>query len=202
MANRSDDFNRADNSASLGTPSDGGSAWVAAAGTFGIQTNKAAKISSDSVWQTAYLEASTSSADVQGTITTNSANSLGLCARLADNNNFLMGYVSPGNAYLFKRVGGTFTQIGTTYTGGFADQDVLKLTIDGSNNIALYKNGSSIKTGSGITDGSTNTKHGLVFFNTTSVRVDDFSITDTGAAVYIRPNLSVHSQSVHRASRR
>lgn len=188
MSSRSDDFNRADSSSALGTPSDGGSAWVANAGTWGITGNRAYKVANDINWEAAHLEASTTQVEVQATAQTvgNSA----LIVRLADNSNFIMGQVRSGNLDIWKRVGGTFTQIGTTYAGAISSGDVIKLTVDGANLISLYQNGTLRKSGTDST-GSANTKHGLLVYSVSS-RWDDFSITDTAGAaaaslIYCQP---------------
>lgn len=177
MANRSDNFNRADSTTALGTPSDGGSDWVAASGTWGITSNKSYKVGSGSTFEAAYLEASTSSADVQATNT--GLGSTGLCCRLSNNSNFIFGQVISGTAYIWKRVAGTFTQIGSTYTGTIVAGDVWKLTCDASNNLKLYQNGVQRVSGTDAA-GSTNTKHGFCDFSGgSSVNWDNFSITDT-----------------------
>jgi hypothetical protein len=194
VTSRSDDFNRADNSSSLGTPSDGGSAWVAASGTWGIASNQARKVASEATFQMAYLEASTTTAEVQGTCTTQANN--GFVARFVDTNNHIffqfVGAVNGGpNAYIWKRVSGTYTQIGSTYTGAQNANDVWKGTVDSSNNLRLYQNGTQRVSGTDSAH-STATKYGLCFREITG-RVDDFSITDTAsAASIIGPLLGGH----------
>src|SRR4051812_42221595 len=62
---RSDTFTRADSASSLGTPSDGGSAW-ATSDTWGISTNRAYNAGADAQ-STAVLESSKSDVLVQAT---------------------------------------------------------------------------------------------------------------------------------------
>lgn len=179
MTNRTDDFNRADSAVSLGTPSDGGSAWVAYAGTWGINTNRGylATVTSQSV---AALESSVSDIDVQVTAAVNGAD-YGIVGRLSDNNNYLMGIAGTAtNWRLYKRVAGAFTQIGST--GGFspANGDVLKLTFNGSSLNFLVNGVSQVSTTDSFN--LTATKHGIRASSDIVVRFDDFSIVGLGAA--------------------
>lgn len=182
MTSRSDNFTRADSSSSIGTPSDAGSAWVVTAGsTWGITTNRGYKVSAAGSFDVAYLEASTTSADAQATFVT--LGNSGLVVRFKNDNNFIMGQITAGNAYIWKRVAGTFTQIGSTYTGSTPNGDTWKLSVNGSNNLVLSQNGTSRVTGTDAFN-STQTKHGLMQYDATGV-FDDFSITDTaGGGAY------------------
>ena len=186
MANRSDDFNRANGS--LGTPSDGGSAWVLHAGTWGVASNECQKSANDTTFEIATLEASSTQVEVQATLVVQAND--GLVVRAADNNNFIMGQVTSGTLAIYKRVAGTFTQIGTNYSGTTSNGDVYKLTVDASNLISFYQNGTLRKSGTDSA-GSSNTKHGLMMRGISS-RWDNFSITDTAGAaaaslIYCQP---------------
>lgn len=200
MANRTDNFNRANSTAALGTPSDGGSDWVAAAGTWGITSNKSYKVAPGGSFQAAYLEASTSTADVQATNT--GPGNTGLCCRLSDNSNFIFGQIVAGGVALWKGVAGTFTQIGATYTGSIAAGDVWKLTCDASNNLKLYQNG-VLRVSATDAAGSSNTKHGYCDYTSgSSVNWDDFSITDTagGGARTLTTSLAAAIQAAQSAT--
>jgi hypothetical protein len=194
MTNRTDDFNRADSSSALGTPSDAGSAWVALAGTWGIVSNAAYKVANAATYEAATLESSVSDVDVEVTLTQiGAAAAGGLVARATDNSNYIMTQhdAGGGNIYLFKRVAGSFTQLGSTYSGGIIPGDVLKLTCNGSS-LTVYKNGVSIITATDSA-GSTNTKHGLFSHTagtTDSPRFDTFSITGLGGGGGAAPSLA------------
>lgn len=88
------------------------------------------------------------------------------CVRITDANNFI-GARSIGQLQLYKRVAGTFTQLGPTipYTG--ANGDVLKITASG-NTLNVYVNG-VLKIGP-ITesDHNTVTKCGMVARSSTA----------------------------------
>lgn len=129
-------------------------------------------------WATAvWLEASTAAADVQITWVSGTSPSIGLLARVVDASNYLMGQITGTNLFMWKRVSGTFTQIGSTYTGTQSTGTVYKLTASG-NSLALFQNGVSRVTGTDATH-NTATKWGFVENNGNSLRYDDFSVTDT-----------------------
>jgi hypothetical protein len=102
----------------------------------------------------------------------------GIVARYADSSNFLMAQVQAGSLILWRRVAGTFTQIGSTYTGTISNSDVIKLTCNSANDLAVYQNGTSRVTGN-HSAGSSNTKHGLVTYS--GITFDDFTVTDTAS---------------------
>lgn len=188
MTNRTDDFNRADSTTSLGTPSDAGSAWATASGTWGISSNAAYNVGAGTE-ANAYLESSVSAIEVQVTISTFGSD-CGVNARLADVNNLLLGLMTLGTGIrLFKRVSGTYTQLGSTYNGTLASGDVLKLRTDSANALTLYHNGTA-RVGP-VTDaaGSTNTKHGIRAYADSTSRFDTFSITGLSSDITINGNL-------------
>ena len=195
MGNRTDDFNRADSSSSLGTPSDGGTGYTISSGTWGIASNQGRCVSS-TAQSIAYTEASAANADVQVTLTTISTD-IGVVCRVVDSNNYILGTATGGSGYrLYKRVAGSFTQLGSTSVNIPANGEVLKLTLNGSS-LTLYSNGVS-RVAATDSAHSTATKHGLRANSDTSSRFDDFSVTDLsagGAAVsllhgLIRSNLT------------
>jgi hypothetical protein len=171
---RSDNFNRADTTSAIGTPSDAGSAWVQQSGTWGISSNQAYE-SASTVQASCVLEANAANVSVQATIATLSA-AVGIVARAADDNNYLVATIVPTQAILYKRVAGSFIQLGATFVGAFSNGDVIKLVVDSGNNITVYQNGVSIITATDSA-GSTNTKHGLRANADLTSRFDNFSIT-------------------------
>jgi hypothetical protein len=185
LTNRTDNFNRADSAVSLGTPSDSGSAWVVPTASFGISSNQGYKANTASTHEVAYLESSVADVDVEVTLTAIGASAAGgVCARFADDSNYLHAQCGTGGTpvYLFKRVAGSFTQLGSTYGGTLVANDVMKLTCNGSS-LTVYINGVSRITATDSA-GSTNTKHGLYAYsaNTDSPLFDTFSITAAGGS--------------------
>lgn len=174
MANRSDNFTRAD-SASLGTPSDLGSAWVEAQGNFSISANIGGVTTLVSSRAYAYLEAS--SAIGESSITLNSTGDVGVVIRYVDINNFMVVTVS--NLTLFKRVAGTFTSLGSSpYTP--AAGDVVSVSVDASNLYTVKLNGVAKYTATDAAN-ATGTKHGLRSASTGPL-YRAFSFTDNGVA--------------------
>ena len=190
MSNRSDDFNRADSTTSLGTPSDGGSAWVATSGTWGLTSNKGYKVASFGTTQGAYLECSSTQGAVQATIELGSTQYPSLTGRMVDDNNYIQCQIDTTALKAWKRVAGTWTQLGSTYTGTITTGDVISLTIDSSNNITVKQNGTTRVTTSSA-DHSSATKWGMLAYST-GPRFDDWSFTDSGGAaaaslIYCQP---------------
>lgn len=183
-ATRWDRFTRANNSGPLGTPSDGGSAWldtsaIGGGALFGINGNQAYDAFDSGGNLASTLDSGSSDTAVQVTLAT-FADQMGLSARATDSNNYLFIRAYSGLGYdLFKRVAGASTNLGS-YSTTPASGDVLKLDMSGSS-LTVYVNGVSRIT---ATDGfnSTATKHGLWAYsaNFTAARWDNFSITDLG----------------------
>lgn len=191
--NRADNFNRADSATSLGSPSDGGSAWVAQAGTWGISSDTAYNPTADSP-AAATLEASASDVDLQVTVST-ASNHGGLVARCSDASNFwLLDLNGASNILrLEKYVAGSFsTSFDFAHTP--ANGDVIKLSCSGSS-LSVYLNGTLVTGPISDSFNSTATKHGLFGFGSSSFRLDDFSVTDTGggggAAAHLLATLGV-----------
>lgn len=173
MTNRTDDFNRANSAVSLGTPSDAGSAWVPLGLLVaGIDTNTAYSVTSISQ-AIAYLESSVADVTIQSTTPTKGTD-CGLCARVTDNNNYIVAIQAPTSWLMYKRVGGAFTQLGSTASGTPANGDVLKVTLN-SNALEFFVNGTSKITATESFN-NTATKHGLRWSSDTTARFDDFSI--------------------------
>lgn len=190
MGNRSDDFNRANANLNGATPSDGGSAWSDTAGNnWAVSSNQARVSAALFTRDTALLEASSSVGEVQATFST-LGNATALVLRAADASNHICSYVSSNSLANYKRVAGSYTQIGSTYTGSVVSGDVIKLGVTSANAISAYVNG-TLRVGPNTdSTGSTNTKAGLESLsNLTTVRVDDWSFTDLagGAATSSPP---------------
>lgn len=202
MTNRTDNFTRADSTTTLGTPTDAGSAWVAESGTWGVASNKGYKQATDSVNELATLDSGTSAVEVQVTITASSP-AMGIGARAANDANYLLAQFVASGYYLFSKVAGSFTVItsntGVTFTNG----DVLKLRADAADLVTAYQNGTSMMSAT-ITDGNTNTKHGLESYLAGAgfIQFDAFTITDitSGTSVSIAATESSDTASISAAA--
>lgn len=180
--NRSDSFSRADDASSLGTPSDGGAAWVAHWGTWGITAGKA-YCPSNTVFGVAVLEASTADADVQVTYRgADTAANVGPAARVTDANNGIYLYNYSGVFYLVKDEAGGFAVLGSV-GGATADGSVLKIRCQGSQ-VTAYHDGVTIIGPVTETFNQSATQHGL--FNGglygSGNTFDDFSVADLAGA--------------------
>lgn len=176
---RTDNFTRADSSSSLGTPSDAGAAWTVAGGsTWGISSN-AAYVSTYSGDAYAVLSSGITNAVVQVTVPTFPAGTTpGLIFRYQDASNFMLLHCdnSATTMAIYKRSGGSYgSALATNAAIAFSAGDVLKVTVDGSGNIACFQNGVSKVT---LTDNSfsTQTSHGLRLGGASALTFDDFSI--------------------------
>lgn len=190
MTNRTDNFNRADSGSAMGTPSDGGSAWVPyGTSQWGITSNQGYKVATNTANEAAVLESSVSAVDIQATVAAvGSQGGNGPIGRGSSDTDYILTQWLGGSTYIFKKVGGSFTQLATT-AGSLSAGDVLKLRCDSSNNLTSYRNGSSVITATDAA-GSTNTQHGLGANGgglTQAILWDDFSITAIVAAGTVAP---------------
>lgn len=169
---RSDTFNRADNGTTMGTPSDGGSAWYEAPLDWGIVSNQAYTFI-EAGNAIAVLDASESNVQVQVTLSGTQGGG-GIVFRAVDENDFMLATINSVGGSIYKVVGGTYTSLGSNTWTAVAG-DVWKVTVDSSNNITLYQSGVSRIALNDATH-ATNTKHGIMAHNTTTLFFDDFSI--------------------------
>lgn len=174
MPSRSDTFDRSNNASSLGTPSDGGSAWVTS-DTWGIVGNAAYNAGANSQ-STAVLESSLSDVTIQVTMATVSGVGAGaISARWTDASNYLLVHIAPSSnvVALFKNVAGSFTLLGSISVV-VSDGDVFSLICNGST-LTVKQNGITRIT---ATDSFnlTATKHGLRSDSNSAGRFNDFSI--------------------------
>lgn len=185
MTNRTDNFNRA--AASIGTPSDGGSAWSALSGTWNIGSGSTANMgtmASGTSQAACVLESSVANVDVQVTFgDIGSSDDAGIVFRVTDDNNYyvMVAKGSGGDGVsCYKRVAGSFTQVGSTAAGvTFANTNVFKVTANGTS-IKAYKNGVEVFSATDSTY-TTQTKHGLRSHGF-ATGFDDFSITEVVTA--------------------
>lgn len=183
--NRSDNFNRADNTSSLGTPSDGGSAWIAATGTWGVVSGQP-QTSSPVAYGMAVLECGSADVDIQVTVTSTSANTtLMLWARASDASNALLAYYYNNNIYIQRYQSGSATTL-TSAACTFAVNDAILFHAQGTA-LSVKKNGTVVASTTSSFN-QTVTKHGIGLQNTTLRVMDDLAITDlnTGGSAALR----------------
>jgi len=176
MPNRLDNFNRA--AGSVGTPSDGGSAWQVLGGTWLITEYSSGQfglVQQSGNYDNAVLDAGSSDASVQVTLQTFYSN-VSILLRVVDGSNFVgVTFLDSGSNYIriFKVAGGSYTPLHDFTGNSVSAGDVVKVGVSGST-YSVYKNGSLIGTWT-ETSFSTATKYGLST-NETMV-FEDFSIT-------------------------
>lgn len=168
-----DSFNRADNPAALGV-ADTGQTWSALAGTWSTLSNQARTATSVGAnYNVAVLDAGRADCTVQLTASTVVAG-IGISARVVDATNFIHLEAVGATLTLYRRVAGASTTIGSfAYT--VVNGDVMKMALSGSS-IICYVNNVSMISVTEATHASA-TKHGLLNFDSTVARYDDFSIT-------------------------
>ena len=164
MANRSDNFTRADNASALGTPSDGGSAWVNVINFMGISTNRAYNASSTT--DVSVLDAGALVVDVS-CVPTGTMHTQGLSARVADSLNYVFVRYGPPGLFVSKVIAGSSTQIGFDTGAVVSAGDTLTMQVRGTSptTFTILVNGvanSTIGTLS-VSDASiqTSTRYGL-----------------------------------------
>jgi len=169
----SDAFNRADNGSSLGT-ADVGGAWTAAAGTWGIASNKARAFNGGSQ-SFAYIDAGAADCTVSVTMSGTLNSGGGICFRFQDTSNTWFIDSDSGGPALWKVIAGSYTQVvnglgSATLVAG----DILSIVLNGSS-FDIKKNGTSIYTTT-QTQLQTATKHGLRDYGAVAL-MDNFSVT-------------------------
>ncbi len=171
-----DSFNRANDGSSLGT-ADTGQAWTSRVGVLGVNTNTCypATLSANEALST--LDSTITDVKVKITPTTLSTvgRFVGVVGRYADNNNYYLAQSDGSVSQLFKRVAGTYTQLGTD-AAAVTVSTVLELRCVGST-ISLWGNGVSLisVTDTSLTAG-TNCGIRVGGAGSTVLRMDTFSV--------------------------
>ena len=103
---REDTYTRSNTSGGMGTPSDGGSAWVGITGAYEIISNQRAETSgvSNSI---AYLACGAADVLVEDTLAVLNYDT-GMAARVTNNNNCVFVYCTAGDIGLQEIVSGSF----------------------------------------------------------------------------------------------
>lgn len=184
-----DTFNRANSTTSIGT-ADTGQAWTTLRGTLGINTNAAYLVTSAGadLHNIASFESNAADVDISATISANpsAGAAVGIVYRVIDANNyrFFFHYLnSAGTAFLVysgRVEAGVATHdpvSGTQSIASMATPFVLRVVCQGST-IKLYRNG--IQMGADITSTFNQgvTKHGVLFTNTTTARIDNLTVVN------------------------
>jgi len=179
-----DTFNRADNTTSLGTSSDG-LPWTQTDANVGINANQAYCPSGGTAYHRAWVAVGQADVIVRADLVTNGSENyeLGLVARVTDIDNHYMLSVASASPTtrtlsLYRRAGGVWAPLGSSQTVGVASGSV---TITAS----LECVGSSIvaRFGSGVisvtdTAHPTATKHGIMFGAAgAAIRIDNFKVS-------------------------
>jgi hypothetical protein len=98
-----------------------------------------------------------------------------VCVRLTDRDNFI-GFRHDGTSWqVFKRVAGTFTQLGSDYTVALTSGDIGELTANGDT-ITFTVNSVARCLGAGVTESfnNTETRQGVVARSAATPWIDDF----------------------------
>lgn len=182
-----DTWTRADSSSTMGTP-DTGSAWTVptAGATWGISSGQGYLVST-TAQAIAVSDASVATGTISADIKISAVRSdTGLIFNETDDNNYLVAVLSMSNTggggsqlSLFKRVAGTFTQLGSTVTPTLTHGAVSRLTVvRTSTTIKIYVGTTLLitytLTGAEQTAFNSSTKHGIrVNYNASGPDNDD-----------------------------
>lgn len=139
----SDDFNRADSPASLGTSSSG-HLWTVHAGTGEITVNRA-KAAVSPMYAT--VDAGIADGDFSINIPASFTGGEfpGVFYRAADASNGMIGCVDGTTGYLIKREAGANSTLASAVHGGFVDTDTVRVVVSGASH-SLRKNTTEITT--------------------------------------------------------
>lgn len=174
-----DNFNRADNAASLGAP------WLAHAGIWGIDSNEAYCVSGG--FGIATVDVSSGTCRIRVKVTT--AGSLSIVYRLRDADNYIQVRYRAEFSVLFviKTIGGSENfNIGAPVNGiVLQDGDLLDVRVGSDDSIKVYINDElTIDAIDGLENDhlADAGEHGLISRDA-AVRFDDFSITDLPVSI-------------------
>jgi len=170
-----DSFDRADSTTTLGT-ADSGQAWTADVGTWGINGNKGYRVgTTDGAMAT--IDVGAADQTVSAVAVLVNGNYHGVVARMTDTNNFYLAQGNNARTQLYKRVAGTYTQLGSN-GAAISNGDTLTLRVSGT----------SIKLIVGGVDRITATDSGLATGNRCGMRTGN-----TGADVCYYNDLLVEA---------
>lgn len=175
---RSDNYNRADTGAGgLGTPSDGGSPWDDLSSVFQISSNRAK--STGGAQALAVLTDTSANTTLQVTVVVGASSDIWIPFRFSDGNNYWIAVLgSSDGPRLFKRVSGSFSQVGSTGSGTLSAGTYVVSIVANGTSIELLVDGVT-KVGP-ITDSflQTAVKHGIGSNGDSTTTFENFSTTD------------------------
>lgn len=173
--NRADDFNRSDNASSLGGPSDGGSAWSALAGTWGIQTNRAYSSSGGSQ-EAAVLESGESDGEVEA-LAPVSPNNWRLVFRATDASNYWMAVATTASVFLYRKEAAADNLV-DAWSATWSASTPYRVVLSGTS-IEVY-HGAALLGSATSSFNQSATLHGVGTHGGSLDRFDDFSFTGSG----------------------
>lgn len=178
MSNRSDDFNRANGSLNGMTPSDGGSTWTDTASSgSSVASNQLRCGNMFAAWEPARLETSTAVGKISFVVKVLGNSGFGF--RWVDTSNFWLVQVLSSGLGLYKRVAGTFTLYGSTYSGTISVGDTIEVEVT-SGDVWTVKQNGTLRINPGTSDTQHNTATKLcVGGSSGSAEYDDMAFTDT-----------------------
>lgn len=173
-----DSFGRANSTTALGSPDMGPAAWVAEAGTWGINGARAYLAAGVAAWSAATIDTGQADGTVELTIPTHASDGfIGIKIRSS-------GAVGSGIAFLADKAWNmsTTAQIGSNYSSVFVSGDRMRVTFSGQT-ITVFRQVGGVGPWTQVftatsSVGQTNTKHGLAAFGTTNpqaARLDEFT---------------------------
>jgi hypothetical protein len=180
MSDRSDTFTGPDSATSITTGvhvTDDSTAgpWTNLNGQWGISSNTA-YTPLGGTHEVAVLDSASSNVIIQATIS-GTITGAGLIARAQDNDNYFLLRVTATALVIFYHHGaGVFDQIATSGALTISAGDVIKFTVDSSNNFEGFQNGTTRVGPIANSNLSTATKHGMRTSSDAAVRWDLFSI--------------------------
>ena len=171
-----DTFTDADGTALESHVPNTGGTWIEQSGTdWIINSNRAQNQGGASGGQqSAAININQSNCFVEATIVVFGTGDGGLIGRAAGDLDYILVVIESGALILYRRVAGTFTNIGS-FTGTISANDVIRLECNGANLVTVYQNGIS-RISVTETAGSTNTRWGIRENGTTPMEYDDFQI--------------------------
>jgi hypothetical protein len=181
VANRADNFNRSNSAVSIGSPSDGGSAYAGSLGTAGIDSNQAyfPNAGTTGLGAVRVLDAGNADAEVEFTIVVRD-NYFLVVLRWEDDNNYDTLFCDQNGAQFYKLVGGSASTFSSSAAQAWVNGDVVKVTVNSSNQYEAFRNGVSFLGPVTHNTGNTGTYHGFGVYANAMIRIEDFSITAAG----------------------
>ena len=185
MANASDSFTGANGTSLDGrTLSDGVHTWTARVGAWAIQSNQADPDATANAVLT--CDPGCADADVAVTVPASiDANEQGVVLRWADSSNYLFAVLTTTAVRLRKREGGVASTVASAVVSG-ANGDTIRAHAVGDQVSVFHTPSggaeSEVIAAQTVTLNQTATVHGIYSTGTTAHKLDDFAVTDLGAA--------------------